>query len=294
MKKIHILFLSLFLFATANANELENTLNKVYGKGADVAENYISNLLDGPGDTEVSLGKKRYNKATGSIMIVRPLSVAEDSLIFYQAQLNSYDVEGEGRQSLNYGIGKRFLSKNKSHFWGVNTFFDLDIEKNKRLGFGTEFKASAFNINGNYYLDPLGGAKNVGSSKERVLDGYDVNISGQIPYVPWANINFNNYEWKKEKGASDSNGEIYSGSFNISNDLTLEIGRDDNNIRNYRNFAKMIFVYGGKKRPSMIDGFSSTAFQDSDVSKDMLTKVKRSNIITLEVESSGVVLVNGN
>jgi hypothetical protein len=26
----------------------------------------------------------------------------------------------------------------------------------------------------------------------------------------------------------------------------------------------------------------------------MLTKVKRSNIITLEVESSGVVLVNGN
>ena len=29
-------------------------------------------------------------------------------------------------------------------------------------------------------------------------------------------------------------------------------------------------------------------------SKDMLTKVKRSNIITLEIESSGVVIANGD
>jgi len=292
--KVLVIILSLFITTVANANELENTLNKVYDKGSDAAENYISNLLDGPGDTEVSIGTKRNNKPTGSIMIVRPMSVEEDSVLFYQAQLNSYHVFGDDRQSINYGIGKRFLSDDKSTFWGINTFLDLDIETNSRLGFGTEFRASAFDINGNYYLDAQGGGNKVGNNTERVLDGYDLNITGQVPYTPWAHITFNHYEWKKEKGSENSKGSIYTATMDLSNNLTIEIGRDDNNLTNYSNFAKLIYVAGSKKRPNAEDGFSSEAFQNSDVSKDMLTKVKRSNIITLEVESSGVVLVNGN
>ena len=294
MKKILILFLALLVSTAANANELENTLNKAYEKGSKVAEGYISNLLSGPGDTEVSLGTKRNNKPTGSIMIVRPMSVEEDSVLFYQAQLNSYHVFGDDRQSINYGIGKRFLSDDKSTFWGINTFLDLDIETNSRLGFGTEFRASAFDINGNYYLDAQGGGNKVGNNTERVLDGYDVNITGDLPYVPWAHITYNDYEWKKEKGSKNSKGSIYMATIDLSNNLNLEIGRDDNNLINYSNFAKLIYIAGLKKRPNLENGFSSEAFQDSDVSKEMLTKVKRSNIITLEVESSGVVLVNGN
>ena len=227
-------------------------------------------------------------------MIVRPMSVEEDSVLFYQAQLNSYHVLGEDRQSINYGIGKRFLSDDKSTFWGINTFLDLDIETNSRLGFGTEFRASAFDINGNYYLDAQGGGNKVGNNTERVLDGYDLNISGQVPYIPWVNINFNNYKWDKEESAKDSKGDIYSATINVSNNLTVEMGRDDNNITDYSMFAKLIYIPGSIKRPNAEDGLSSMAFQNSDVSKDMLTKVKRSNIITLEVESSGVVLVNGN
>ena len=294
MNKIFILILTFFISSIANANELENTLNKVYDKGSDVAENYISNFLDGPGETEVSLGKKRNNKPTGSIMIVRPMSVKEDSVLFYQAQLNSYHVFGDDRQSINYGIGKRFLSDNKSTFWGLNTFLDLDVETNSRLGFGSEFRASAFDINGNYYLDAQGGGNKVGTNTERVLDGYDVNITGDLPYVPWAHITYNDYEWKKEKGSKNSKGSIYTAAIDLSNNLTFEIGRDDNNLINYSNFAKLIYVAGSKKRPNAEDGFSSVAFQDSDVSKEMLTKVKRSNIITLEVEGTGVVIANGN
>jgi len=294
LKNLYLIFLLLFFIPASNANELENTLNKVYDKGSDVAESYISNFLNGAGDTEVSIGKKRNNKPTGSIMIVRPMIVEEDSVLFYQAQLNSYHVLGDDRQSINYGIGKRFLSDDKSTFWGINTFLDLDIETNSRLGFGTEFRASAFDINGNYYLDAQRGGNQVGNNTERVLDGYDLNISGQVPYTPWAHITYNDYEWKKEKGSKNSKGSIYTATIDLSNNLTFEIGRDDNNLINYSNFAKLIYVAGLKNRPNADDGFSSEAFQNSDVSKDMLTKVKRSNIITLEVESSGVVLVNGN
>ena len=265
MKKFIIIFISLFISSVANANELENTLNKVYGKGSEVVEDYITNLLDGPGSTEVSIGTKRnkerdFDEPTGSIMIVRPYnsdSINNNSVIFYQAQINSYEVNNSIRQSINYGIGKRFLSDDKSHFWGINTFFDADTE--------------------------------------RVLEGYDINIAGQVPYVPWANINYNNYTWLAQKASQNSEGEMYSGTFNLSNDYTLEVGVDDNNFMSTRTFAKLIYIHGAKKRPNMNDGFTSTeAFQDSDVSKEMLTKVKRSNIITLEIEGTGVVIANGN
>ena len=126
MKKIILSIIAILFLTAANAIELESTLNKVYEKGSDVAESYISNILDGPGDTEVSLGKKRNNKGTGTIMIVRPYSIGEDSVLFYQAQLNSYHVNGDARQSVNYGVGKRFLSDDKSFFWGMNSFIDLE------------------------------------------------------------------------------------------------------------------------------------------------------------------------
>ena len=293
-KNLLILIFTLFLSSAANADELENTLNKVYSKGSEVAEGYISNLLSGPGDTEVSIGLKEGDKPIGSIMIVRPYSVKEDSVIFYQAQFNSYYVLGDTRQSLNYGVGKRFLSADKNSFWGVNTFVDLDIESNSRLGFGSEFKASTFDISGNYYLDVLGGGNQVGTNTERVLDGYDFNVSGQVPYLPWMNINYNNYVWKKEKNTQDSKGEIYTGTLNVTNNITMEVGYDDNNIIEENAFVKLIYIHGGPERPTMDDGISSVAFQDSDVSEKMLTKVKRSNIITLEVEGTGVVIANGN
>lgn len=298
MKNTIYIFLCLFFISASNANELNNILNKTYDKSSKLAEDYIGNLLPaGPGDTEVSLGKKNGNKPTGTIMIVRPLTVNEDSVVFYQAQINSYAVKGNSRQSLNYGIGKRFLSDDKSHFWGLNTFVDLDIKANSRFGFGSELKASAFNINTNYYLNFVGDKKSgneVGTDKERVLDGYDINISGQVPYAPWANIAYNDYTWKAEKATESSKGKIYSGSFNLSNHYTLELGRDDNNIISNQNFAKLIYIPSAMKRPTAEDGFSSKAFQNSDISKDMLTKVKRSNIITLEIEGTGVVIANGN
>ena len=303
MKKILIIFISLFISTVAtNANELENTLNKVYGKGSEVVEDYITNILDGPGSTEVSIGTKRNNdrdfdNPTGSIMIVRPYnsdSINKNSVVFYQAQINSYEVGSDTRQSLNYGVGKRFLSDDKSHFWGMNTFYDLDSKKNSRIGFGSEFKASNFSINGNYYLDPFGVDQKVDTTTERVLEGYDFNILGQVPYTPWANIAYNNYKWLADKGSNNSEGEIISGILNLSNNYTLEGGFDNNGVIGNSSFVKLMYTPGEKKRPNMNDGFSKIAFQDSDVSTEMLTKVKRSNIITLEIEGTGVVIANGN
>ena len=44
----------------------------------------------------------------------------------------------------------------------------------------------------------------------------------------------------------------------------------------------------------MADGHSWTAFLNSAVRDKMLQRVERSNLLVLELESSGVVVVNGN
>ena len=293
-KKFLILFICAFITTSVSADDLENVLNKVYDKGSKTTERYIKNLLDGPGDTEVSISAKNENKPTGTIMIVRPLSINENDLTFYQAQINNYLVLGDTRQSINYGIGKRYLAEDGSSFLGINSFIDADIEFNSRLGFGTEFRTSNFNVTGNYYLDALGGANEVGSSTERVLDGYDFEIEGQVPYAPWANVSLTTYQWEAIRGSTDSEGDVYSTTLNLTNNITLEAGYDDNNISDSMDYFKITYIYGGKNRPTIGDGFSNTPFEDSDVREEMLTKVKRSNIITLEVESTGVVISNGN
>ena len=139
----------------------------------------------------------------------------------------------------------------------------------------------------------MGGGNQVGSNTERVLDGYDLNIAGLIPYMPWAKINYTHYEWKAAKNSDNTQGKIYSGELYLSNNLTLDIGHDDNNINDNRNFIRLTYVIGRKERPTIEDGISSVAFENSDVSKNILTKVKRNNIINLEVASSGVVIARG-
>ena len=111
MRRPLYLIILIMLSTQVSAENLNPILNKVYTKGSNVAEGYVENLLDGQGDTEVSISAKNENKPTGTIMVVRPLSVNESDLTFYQAQLNSFHVLGDTRQSINFGLGKRLRSR---------------------------------------------------------------------------------------------------------------------------------------------------------------------------------------
>ena len=295
MKKTLIILISLILFSPLNAESgTQKVLDNVYSKGSETVEKFIFNLLpDGPGDTEVSIQAKQDNKPTGSIMFVRPFSIEDDSVLFYQAQFNNSYISGKNRKSINYGLGKRILSDDKSYFMGLNSFFDLDHKYNKRLSLGAELYASNFELNGNYYFG-FGGGNHVRDNTERVLDGRELNIKGQVPYTPWANIAYNNYKWLSEKNSDDSSGDKFKGEFYVTNNFTFEFGLDDNNINKDQYFAKLIYLPYSKERPTMADGHSSKAFLNSDVREKMLQRVERSNLLVLELESSGVVVVNGN
>jgi len=298
MKKLLILLL-LAVYSTASyADSLESVINKVYEKGENKLEGFIAEkLFDGPGDTEISISTKKEGKPEYSIMIVRPINIHDDRLSFYQLQISNNHVQGDARQTLNLGYGHRFLSNDKTKLVGLNTFLDRDIHNNSRMSFGAELKTSVFEANGNFYKalsESHGAGNDVGSNQERVLDGYDVNLVGQIPQMPWANIVFTTYRWESVKNTKDSEGEIFKTELDLTPTVSLEAGFDDNNISKSEEFLKLTYNYPPKDRPTALDGISDAAYELEDVSGEMLTKVRRVNTITVEVEASGVVIARGN
>ena len=295
MKKILVLILTFFISTAANAAELNDVLDNVYKEASKSIEGYTHNLISGQGDTEVSIIKKNNENTEVSIMVVRPLEIQDDNVLFYQGQISRYDdVNKLSRQALNTGLGYRKLSDDGSYFSGVNTFFDIDSKKNYRAGFGFEVRSSSFELNGNYY-NKLSGTVTDGDEKSRVLNGHDITAVGQAPYLPWIDLSLSSYEWVADKNSINSKGEVIKGQFYLTKSLTLEAGLDDNNITLEDNFFRLTYVYPSKDRTTLQDGFiSSNAFENSDVRKEMLTKIKRSNKIVLEVEASGVVISNGN
>ena len=284
----------IFFPSVSFADGIKDALNKVYQKSTKGAEGYINNLFSGPGETEVSIMEKNADKTEASIMLVRPLKIKEDNVLFYQGQVSQYYVNGTSRQALNLGLGYRILSEDGSSFTGINAFYDVDSEENDRLGFGGEFRTSSFELNGNYY-HALSDDVKVGNDTNRALSGHDIILLGQVPYLPWADLVYTNYEWEAEKNSKNSEGEVYKGQFNLTKSLTFEAGLDDNNITKEDNFYRLTMVFPAKERPTLIDNLiSKNAFENSDVREEMLTKVKRSNRIVVEVEASGVVISNGN
>ena len=251
----------------------------------------IASVIGGQGDTEVQFSAKEDNKPQFTIMTVRPISVhpGKDAW-FVQLQLSNTQIRSQSRLTTNLGLGYRTLSDNKKSMIGGNVFVDYDEEGNSRYSLGFEFRTTVFEILINHY-EAISGQKTVGNFKERALDGNDMSINGQIPYLPWAKINLMHYEWKKVNNSKNSKGDKLSLDLLLTPNVVLELGVDDNNIQKKDNFAKLSFVFPPREGPAASTDFiADEAFPGGDMSSQLLSKVKRSNKIMLESEGVGVTI----
>lgn len=283
IKKL-IIFSLIFLTSTAFSQEelKKKTVDKLYSVGS----RFIDNFLSGEGDTEISIIAGEKMNPLGSIMIVRPVKKYNNGIIFNQSQINNYFVKGKQRQAINLGLGYRKLSNDNKYFTGINIFFDTDSKSNSRYSLGLEYITDPFKVNLNQY-QKISGKNTVGGFDERVLSGYDLNILGQVPYLPWANIKLNSYEWDAIKNSKNSKGLKYGGQFYITNSITIEVGIDNDETSVDKNYASLSLVYPPKNRASLQNNFiSKVAFEESDVSDELLSKVRRVNKVVVELEGS--------
>ena len=171
---------------------------------------------------------------------------------------------------------------------GMNAFIDYDTEGHARTSLGVEAKAPILELTGNYYLG-LSGVEKIDGTNEKVLDGYELNLSSQLPYMPWTRINIQNYDFEKDKASENTGGNLVSLELNLSPSIQIEASRnfiDTTGVEDEENF-KIVYYNPPRNKSSLQDGFlSSTAFEKGDVEAKMKDKVRRRNAMTIEVQGA--------
>ena len=232
MKNI-IITLSIYLFLT-------------FSSLADAVTEYISNLIPGEGDTELSIDLRENHSADFSILLVRELGSSSDDNMFTQLSLFNTEKNSKDRIVANLGLGKRFLSEDKFSMTGFNTFLDYDEEGNLRASVGLEMRNAVLNFAFNNYfgMDDADG--------EKVLDGYDMRLASQVPYIHWADLFVNSYSWEGEQ-RNDVDGLMVGSELSLSPNLNFEIAYDDKDRAGLDDeyYVKLMFVHPPRNGPTL-------------------------------------------
>tara|TARA_B100001175_G_C19399078_1_gene585311 strand:- start:100 stop:951 length:852 start_codon:yes stop_codon:yes gene_type:complete len=279
MKKILVFILSLCIFTTTSAKDLSE---------------FFSNIVPGEGLTEAEVGLSDADDGEPSInlLMLRNIDKTDSSNLFTQFSLQSQDV---GQKDLRYignlGFGYRILNEDSSLMLGTNVFYDRDLEnKHERGSVGFEARGGNLEASVNFY-EGISSQDTVDKRKEQSLGGYDLNISSQIPYMPWARFNYTSYEWDADLASVNTKGKKYSSEFNLTSSLIFEFEYDEsgNTGGDDISSSKILFVYPPRdNNPTISTGISSEAFTYANVSDKLSSKVKRKNKLVIETQGAVV------
>ena len=256
---------------------------------ADISSNiskkisdYVSEIVPGDGYTETSIDLRENHKPDFSILAVRELEKNDNGNFFTQFSLFNTEKNNDERIVGNIGFGKRTLSDDKLMMTGFNGFLDLDDAGNTRASLGLEARNAVLEFNSNYYLGIAD------AEDEKVLDGYDLRLASQIPYLHWADAFVNSYAWQGED-RDDIKGTKLGSEMYLSPTFSLEVAFDDKDKAGLEDewYAKLQFVYPPRDGATAQDGISDTMWrEEKDMSGQLLTKVKRQNKIMIEFKGS--------
>ena len=287
MKKfLEIVFFVSFFTSIASA-DIGNTVSK---KISD----FISNLIPGEGITETSIeiNDADNDNINFSILGVRNLDKTDDTNFFTQFSLKNEEKNSSGRLTGNLGFGYRSLNEDRSFMHGANVFLDGDIfEGHKRLGLGWETKSSLVDLSTNYY-QKLTRMKVVDGTEEKILSGWDYNLTTQVPYHPWINLNLQGYNWYAEKASVDTKGMVYTSEFNISPVTQFNFSLDNSGNEGVEDIykAEILFTYPPRENiRTMQDGKSDVAFEKENMQAKLTEKVRRNNNLAVEIQGAVIV-----
>tara|TARA_A100001011_G_scaffold161736_1_gene170143 strand:- start:951 stop:1793 length:843 start_codon:yes stop_codon:yes gene_type:complete len=276
MKRILITLITFFVITSSNADDLSNKIS-----------NIIADLIPGEGDTEVSIDLRENYKPDYSILGVREIDKTDSGNFFTQFSLFNTEKNNSERTVGNLGFGQRMLSDDKTMMTGYNVFWDYDNYGNSRASLGLEARNAVLDFSGNYYLNA-----GDGKDEEKPLEGYDLNLASQVPYMHWADVFVNAYEWFGRDRAGIRGTKLGS-ELLLNPNLNLELAFDDKDKKGLEDewYARVMFVYPPRSGPSLQDGFiSATAWnEEKDMSGELLTKVKRNNKIVVEFKGTSTI-----
>jgi len=289
MKKVLLSIIATLLFTAANADVKGQALSKVSEKISE----YTIGLIPGEGVTEVSVEVREEDNPDFEILGVRDILSKENSNLFTQFSLHNNEVNGDNRYIGNLGLGYRFLNSDKSMLFGINSFYDRDIQENhSRISLGLEAKASILDFTFNQYQKTTN-QQIIDGTKEQVLSGNEYNLSSQVPYMPWTTFNFQGYRWENEKAQNDTKGNIYSLEMALNPSLQFDLSMDVSSVEGVDDvdIAKISFVYPPREnKPTLQDGLvSNVAFVKENMEDKLKEKVRRNNNLVVEIQGAVII-----
>jgi len=282
MLKRFIIILTLLFSTAVNAADIKDKATILLEEGFGA---FISNLIPGDGITETSIDLRENYKPDFSILGVRELKKLNDGNYFMQFSLSGTEQNNSERYVGNLGFGKRILSDDKTLLTGFNSFIDYDSNDNARASVGAEVKNAVLQLTSNYYMGIGDG------TDEKVLDGYEVQLTSQVPYLHWANAFVSTYKWDGVD-RDDIEGRKIGTELVLTPSFTIEAAYDDKDLKGLKDeyYARLIYTYPPKERTTALDGVSQTKWkEEKDMSGELLSKVKRQNKIMVEFKGSATI-----
>ncbi len=177
-------------------------------------------------------------------------------------------------------MGRRILSSDESFIYGLNTFYDHELDyDHQRASIGGEIKSSILELNTNHYFAISGEKNGKNNVKEEVADGYDLEVGAHVPYMPTAKIYTKLFEYEIP-GASDYEGLEYSSKIGLPNSgLSFEVGYKDFGNNSYEDQWFFNLTFSLSKVNPNTSFVTNEAFEKVSMKNKKYEKVRRENLI---------------
>jgi adhesin/invasin len=276
--------------AASSANPEQALVDNVVKKSVDKAAISAAAAIDNSmthSKTDISITGIKSKKTRFAVTNVKGFEPGDNG--HTQTFMQSSLTNANSRAVLNLGLGRRYLNDDESVITGFNAFLDYDPKYgHQRVSIGAELKASAFEFTANSYKALTKWKKGKSSNQERALDGHDIELGAQIPYMPAAKLYVKNWKWKGVDGNADTKGNTYSIAFShLIDNVQIELGRRDyDGVAVDENFGQLTYSVpmGSAPAQSGKPMFSSEMFESRSMKDNMLDKVRRNNAIVIQTE----------
>ena len=183
---------------------------------------------------ELEYNLNNFEDSYFSILTTQPIYQSPDLRhnVFVQGggiiNEQSVDIDDDvARHTLNIGGAYRYLTVDERYLLGANLFYDHQWPHNhSRVSVGVDAKAENLNLAANYYY-PLSGWKDSrrdsdgNEYEERALEGYDVEVGYNTPFLPALSIFGKGYQYYR-KTDEDIRGLELSAEYQVHDHFLLK------------------------------------------------------------------------
>ena len=150
---------------------------------------------------ELSLGSDVFGLDSGTktqseVMAVYGLHETSNLFLFNQTSIVNFD----SRRTFNIGLGARHITDDETLILGANAFYDYETKSgHKRSSLGFELLTAMLEFRANTY-NAISGTIAYNGINETALDGRDMKLTANLPYLYSSNVYYSSGKWKDNLG----------------------------------------------------------------------------------------------